>query len=206
MNRLILALALAPALFTTGAFAQTVSDDVSKQLWCGEALVVAFSNPPPGVPSEQLTQAQGFIDGGNKLIDDAGQKYLDAGKEIADHAVLLPDGFRFSPSATPGDWTNASLAEIRSLYARYTDQTGGTRVNLQGIIFDTNGGGRIPLDRYLAATFGLRDAVNSGKPLPEIAALARQQERSAHRPQTTSRECRRSAGSSRGPRRRPGGT
>ncbi len=78
MNRLILALALTPALFTTGAFAQTVSDDVSKQLWCGEALVVAFSNPPPGVPSEQLTQAQGFIDSGNKLIDDASQKYLDA--------------------------------------------------------------------------------------------------------------------------------
>ena len=79
MNKLILALAFAPALFTTGAFAQTVSDDVSKQLWCGEALVVAFSNPPSGVPSEQLTQAQGYIDGGNKLIDDASQKYLDAG-------------------------------------------------------------------------------------------------------------------------------
>lgn len=79
MNRLILALALTPALFTTGAFAQTVSDDVAKTLWCGEALVVAFSNPPPGVPSEQLAQAQGFIDGGNKLIDTASQKYLDAG-------------------------------------------------------------------------------------------------------------------------------
>ena len=79
MNRLILALALTPALFTTGAFAQTVSDDVAKTLWCGEALVVAFSSPPPGVPSEQLAQAQGFIDSGNKLIDTASQKYLDAG-------------------------------------------------------------------------------------------------------------------------------
>src|SRR3569833_2778651 len=79
MNKLILALAITPALFTTGAFAQTVSDDVAKQLWCGEALVVAFSNPPSGVPSEQLTQAPGFIDSGNKLIDEASQKYLDAG-------------------------------------------------------------------------------------------------------------------------------
>ena len=70
MNRLILALALTPALFTTGAFAQTVSDDVAKTLWCGEALVVAFSSRPyRGVPSEQLAQAQGFIDGANKLID-----------------------------------------------------------------------------------------------------------------------------------------
>jgi len=31
------------------------------------------------VPSEQLAQAQGFIDSGNKLIDTASQKYLDAG-------------------------------------------------------------------------------------------------------------------------------
>ena len=80
MNRLTLvAFAFAPALLTTGAFAQTVSDDVSKQLWCGEAMVAAFSNPPPGVASEQLAQAQVFIDGGNRLIDDASQKYLDAG-------------------------------------------------------------------------------------------------------------------------------
>ena len=43
MNRLIFALALTPALFVTGAFAQTVRDDVTKQLWCGTAL----SSPSP---------------------------------------------------------------------------------------------------------------------------------------------------------------
>ena len=79
MNRLILALALTPALFSTAAFAQTVPDDVAKELWCGSAFVAAFSNPPPGVPSEQLALAQQYIDQGNKMIDDAGQKYLNAG-------------------------------------------------------------------------------------------------------------------------------
>lgn len=79
MNRLILALALAPALISTGAFAQTVGEDVSKQLWCGSAFVAAFSNPPEGVPSDQLELAQQYIDQANGLIDDAGKKYLAAG-------------------------------------------------------------------------------------------------------------------------------
>lgn len=79
MNRLIFALALTPALITTGAFAQTVSEDVSKQLWCGSAFVAAFSSPPPGVPADQLALAKQYIDQGNGLIDAAGQKYLDAG-------------------------------------------------------------------------------------------------------------------------------
>ena len=79
MNKLILALALAPALLTSAVQAQTVAEDVSKQLWCGTALVVAFSNPPADVTKEQLAEAQVYIDGGNKLLDDAGQKHLDAG-------------------------------------------------------------------------------------------------------------------------------
>jgi hypothetical protein len=79
MNRLILALALTPALLTTGALAQSVSDDVSKQLWCGTAFVVAFSNPPEGVTPDQLAEAKVYIDQGNGLIDKATQAHLDAG-------------------------------------------------------------------------------------------------------------------------------
>lgn len=79
MNRLILALALTPALLTTSAFAQSVSDDVSKQLWCGTAFVVAFSNPPEGVTEDQLAEAKVYIDQGNGLIDKATQAHLDAG-------------------------------------------------------------------------------------------------------------------------------
>jgi hypothetical protein len=79
MNRLILALALAPALFTTAALAQTAPADAEKQLWCGSAFVAAFSNPPPGVPSDQLALAQQYIDQGNGMISAASQQYLNAG-------------------------------------------------------------------------------------------------------------------------------
>ena len=79
MNRLFFALALTPALLTTGAFAQTVSDDVSKTLWCGTAFVVAFSAPPAGTPDDQLAQAKTYVDSGNTLIDQATQAHLDAG-------------------------------------------------------------------------------------------------------------------------------
>ena len=79
MNRLIAALALTPALFTTGAFAQTVSEDVTKQLWCGIAMITAFANPPEGLPEAQLAEAKGYFDGGLVLISDAEQAHIDAG-------------------------------------------------------------------------------------------------------------------------------
>ncbi len=79
MNRLILALALTPALFATSVQAQTVSDDVTKALWCGTALVIAFSSPPPDITADQKAQAQTYIDGGNALVDKATQGYLNAG-------------------------------------------------------------------------------------------------------------------------------
>ena len=46
---------------------------------------------------------EGFTNAGNALVMSPGllQKYLDAGKAIAQHAVLLPDGFRFFPSEDP---------------------------------------------------------------------------------------------------------
>ncbi|HZY67498.1 MAG TPA: hypothetical protein VFE52_02860 [Devosia sp.] len=79
MNRLLAAAAALPMLLASGAFAQSVSDDVNKQLWCGTAMVVAFGNPPPGLTPEQLTEAQGYVDAGNQLIDQAVQAHIDAG-------------------------------------------------------------------------------------------------------------------------------
>ncbi len=115
---------------------------------------------------------EGFTNLGNALVMSPAliTKYLDAGKEIANHAVLLPNGFRFSPALTARDWTDERLAQIRALYAKYTDDRGATQVNLQGIIFDTNGGGRLPVDRYLEATLVERDAISAGR--KTIAAIA----------------------------------
>ena len=80
-------------------------------------------------------------------------KYLDAAKDIAAHAMLLPDGFRFSPATNDGDWQNDLLAEIRAFYGRFSDSDG-----------------RIPLEAYLEATVAERDALRAGT--KQIAAVA----------------------------------
>ena len=95
-------------------------------------------------------------------------KYLDAAKEIASHAVLLPDGIRFSPSTTRRDWTDEILARDSRLLSRASPMRAGRdKVDSQGIVFDTNDGGRLPLEKYLAATLELRDA-----PAKSVEAVA----------------------------------
>lgn len=116
---------------------------------------------------------EGFTNTGNALVMSPALlvKYLDAAKGIAQHAVLLPDGMRFSPQVTPSDWTNETLAEIRGLYRKHSDSGGASRVNLQGIVFDTNDGGRLAVERYLAATLEERDALTAGrKTFAQVAA------------------------------------
>ena len=63
--------------------------------------------------------------------------------------MFLPDGFVFSPYTTQRDWTDDTLKRIRAFYSQFADSGGGEKVNLQGIIFDTNQGGRLPVEKYL---------------------------------------------------------
>lgn len=118
---------------------------------------------------------EGFTNTGNALVMSPAliTKYLDAGKEVAGHAVLLPDGFRFSPSSTRRDWTTETLAKIRAFYGEFTDARGGDKVNLQGVVFDTNEGGRLPLEPYLAATLVERETLVSDKKSIETVARER---------------------------------
>ena len=119
---------------------------------------------------------EGFTNTGQALVMSPSlvTKYLDAAKEVASHAVLLPAGIRFSPRTTARDWTEETLTEIRQFYAQFTDPgQGGNRVNLQGIVFETNGGGRLPIERYLSATITGRAALASGA--TSVADLARAQ-------------------------------
>ncbi|WP_339728353.1 DUF1592 domain-containing protein [uncultured Gimesia sp.] len=108
---------------------------------------------------------EGFTNVGNSLVMSPAlvQKYLEAAKGIAKHAVLLPDGIEFSNQTSRQDWTNEKLAAIRKFYARFTESHSGTAVNLQGIRFETNGGGGLPLEKYLRATLLEREALQSGK-------------------------------------------
>jgi hypothetical protein len=108
---------------------------------------------------------EGFMNTGSALVMSAAllSKYLDAGKEIASHAVLLPDGFRFSSKTSRRDWTEELLAEIRQFYRRFTEDKGSDKVNLQGIVFDTNEGGRLPLELYLRATLDWRGRTDQAR-------------------------------------------
>jgi hypothetical protein len=112
---------------------------------------------------------EGFMNTGNALVMSPSlvTKYLDAAKEVARHAMLLPDGIRFSPSVTRRDWTEELLAEIRGLYRQFTDQGGGTSVNLQGIRFDTKDGGVLPLDKYLDVLLEERTGTHRTAEIPE---------------------------------------
>jgi len=80
-------------------------------------------------------------------------KYLNAAKDIAEHAVLLPEGFRFAPGKTRRDWTDESIARLRKFYAGYTRD------------------GRLSVQPYLVATVRYREALAAGKiTFGEVAA------------------------------------
>lgn len=128
-------------------------------------------SPAKEFPADNAA-GEGFTNAGNAMVMSPAllTKYFDAGKEIAQNAVLLPDGFRFSPSQNRSDWTNDTLARIRDLYHEFSAETGGTKVNLQGIVFDTNSGGRLAVEKYLAATLIERDVLLAGtKSLQDVA-------------------------------------
>ena len=122
---------------------------------------------------------EGFTNTGSSLVMSPAllTKYLDAGKEIAKHAELLPDGFRFSPSTSRSDWTGDALAQIRTLYREHTESGGASQVNLQGVVFDANEGGRLPIERYLKATLVEREALQART--KTIARIAKEQGLSA---------------------------
>jgi mono/diheme cytochrome c family protein len=118
---------------------------------------------------------EGFMNVGQSLVMSPSlvTKYLDAAKDVARHAVFLPDGLGFSASTSQRDWTEERLTAIREFYGRYTRNGGGTSVNLQGIRFDTRDGGVLPLAEYFDATLELRAAGRS-RSEARLAGLARQ--------------------------------
>jgi hypothetical protein len=80
-------------------------------------------------------------------------KYLAAAKGIAAHAVLLPDGLRFSAGDNQEEWVGDALHWIRNLYGKYTDANGA-----------------IPVEDYLVATIEERARLARGE--AETAAVA----------------------------------
>ena len=88
---------------------------------------------------------EGFTNAAESLTDISPAlftKYLNAAKVVADRAVFLPDGFRFSPSKTRRDWTDEGTAKLRQFYSAYAP-----------------GEGRLPAQPYLAAAVRHRDTL-----------------------------------------------
>lgn len=107
--------------------------------------------PADGAAGEGFTNAaEALTDISPTLLN----KYLLAARAIADHAVLLPDGLRFSPSKTRRDWTDEGTARLRAFYATVADRDG-----------------RLPVRPYLAATVRHREGLLAGKAtLADVAA------------------------------------
>ncbi|OWK36423.1 hypothetical protein FRUB_08986 [Fimbriiglobus ruber] len=106
--------------------------------------------PADGAAGEGFTNAaEALSDVSPTLLT----KYLNAAKDTADHAVLLPDGFRFSPSKNRRDWTDESTARLRQFYAPYAE-----------------GEGRLQVRPYLAAAVRHRDALLAGTTTPAAVA------------------------------------
>ena len=84
--------------------------------------------------------------------------------------------------STRRDWTDEIVSDIRRLYGRYTDAEGSRRVQLQGLDFQAESGGRIPLERYLKATIDYRELPANGR--KTIASFAIENDLSAKYLQT----------------------
>ncbi len=125
---------------------------------------VVSLDPAKEFPADSAA-GEGFMNTGGSLVMSPAllSKYLDAGKEIASHAVLVSDGFRFSSKTSRRDWTEELVTEIREFYRRFTDARGAEKVNLQGIVFDTNAGGRLPVEAYLRATLEWRALIEQAQ-------------------------------------------
>ena len=121
---------------------------------------------------------EGFMNVGDAMAMSPAlvQKYLDAAKEIASHAVLTPDGIRFSLGTSRRDWADELLFEIRTIYDRHTSGTGATDKvyawDPSALDRAMNTSGRVDLKPYIAALMMHRDRLQ--KDPASAATVARE--------------------------------
>ena len=114
---------------------------------------------------------EGFTNTGDSLVMSPAllEKYLAAARNVSDHAVLLPDGFRFSQATTRRDWTDEIVEQIRAIHARHTqlfeerDRGNVTRIQW----------GHVDLTPYLKTLLEHRERLRANSDCAaEIAAAA----------------------------------
>lgn len=89
------------------------------------------------------------------------ERFHQTARDVAARAVLLPTGFRFSPSTERPDWTEEALEPLRSFHARYAGSNGEP-----------------PLAAHVAATLKHRGRLTRGG-AAEIAAVAAEEKLNA---------------------------
>ena len=106
---------------------------------------------------------EGFANVGDAMPVTPGlvERYHQAARDVAARVVLLPTGFRFSPSTDRPDWTEDALKSLRSFHARYAGPNGEP-----------------PLAAHLAATLKHRDRLTRDG-AAAIAAVAAEEKLNA---------------------------
>lgn len=122
-------------------------------------LTPAADFPLDGAAGEGFTNAAAALVMSPTLLN----RYLDAAKQVAEHAVLVPSGIAFSPSTSSSDWALERMAAIRELYARYSSDEAGTPINLQGVVFEVNGRGHLPVADYVNALNAAKQPLQRGE-------------------------------------------
>jgi len=139
----------------------------------GVRLDPAREFPSEGAAGEGFTNASNALAMSPALL----RKYLDAGQQVARHAMLVPDGIRFSAGSSRRDWTDQILSEIRSLYGQFTTTVKlHSHYNLPKMSHLGNAG-QVPLESYFAATLRERDRLLAGD--TSIEAVAKKYELNA---------------------------
>ncbi|XZE51860.1 DUF1592 domain-containing protein [Planctomycetaceae bacterium SH139] len=111
--------------------------------------------PSDGAAGEGFSNAAAALVMSPALLD----KYLDAAKQVAEHAVLLPHGIRFSESTSRRDWSQEILSQIRDYYARYSTSGQQRELSLQEVQVELQDAGVIPLAAYFAVTVHERECL-----------------------------------------------
>ncbi|MFM7208091.1 MAG: DUF1592 domain-containing protein [Planctomycetaceae bacterium] len=125
---------------------------------------IATLDPAREFPTDGAA-GEGFSNTGQALVMSPAlaEKYLDAAKGVAAHAMLLPDGMRFAEGTSEADWTDACVERLRAFYRRFTAPLTGTMQNVaQGIAFDLGREGGLPIAGYLVAADAEGDRIAAG--------------------------------------------
>ena len=125
-----------------------------------DSLDPAREFPVDGAAGEGFTNTGNALVMSPSLLDEVPRRGQGGRRPRGPPARRLPVLARDDPPrldrGDPGE-------DPRVLPRVHRPRAGGDQVNLQGIVFDTNQGGRLPLEKYLAATIAERGRVDIGR-------------------------------------------